>query len=346
MQTHPARLRRILSRIGGIAAVAALVLSQGPAAEADTTSRILFQAGAESAEVPGHVAGYDGASFLVGARAGQTLSVEMQTSNASAYFNITAPGAAEAMFIGSVSGLAFTGILPVSGDYRIDVYLMRNAARRNEAADFRLRVAIPSGGAAAPVPRPDFADAMSGGPDFWQVTNLAPGETLNLRGGPSTGDRIRGHLSPGETVRNLGCAMIDGSRWCEVAAEARGLTGWVNGRYLREGADPGLVSPIPAGGPVAPNGQPFDATGTIPCARYAGQPAVPCAFGVQRRGLGSADVVVAFPDGGQRLISFSDGEPRAADTSEPLELGREADLWFVRIGTERYEIPDAVVTGG
>jgi hypothetical protein len=67
---------------------------------------------------------------------------------------------------------------------------------------------------------------------------------------------------------------------------------------------------------------------------------------VQRRGPGSADVFVAFPDGGQRLISFAEGEPRAADASEALEVGRESDLWFVRVGTERYEIPDAVVTGG
>jgi hypothetical protein len=67
---------------------------------------------------------------------------------------------------------------------------------------------------------------------------------------------------------------------------------------------------------------------------------------VQRRGLGSADVFVAFPDGGQRLISFSEGEPRAADANDALEIGRESDLWFLRIGSERYEIPDAVVTGG
>jgi hypothetical protein len=55
---------------------------------------------------------------------------------------------------------------------------------------------------------------------------------------------------------------------------------------------------------------------------------------------------VAFPNGGQRLISFGEGEPRAADANDALEIGRENDLWFVRIGTERYEIPDAVVTGG
>jgi hypothetical protein len=65
---------------------------------------------------------------------------------------------------------------------------------------------------------------------------------------------------------------------------------------------------------------------------------------VQRRGLGSADVFVAFPDDGQRLISFGDGEPRAADSNESLEVDRESDLWFVRIGTEA-RLPPAVHFG-
>jgi hypothetical protein len=337
----------LMRRITRIAAAAALALASAFPAAADTTSRIRFHQGAEGAEISGRIAGYDGASYLVGARAGQTLAVEMETSNASASFNVTAPGRAEAMFIGSTTGSRFVGVLPSSGDYRIDVYLMRNAARRDETASYILRVAIPAAGASAPAaPKADVADGLSGGPDFWEVTNLAEGDVLNVRGGPSTGDRIRGHLAAGETVRNLGCAVIDGSRWCEIASDARGLTGWVNGRFLREGAAPGREATRPAGGPVAANGQPFDATGTIPCARYPGQPTVPCAFGVQRRGLGSADVFVAFPDGGQRLISFGEGEPRAADCNDALEVGRESDLWFVRIGTERYEIPDAVVTGG
>jgi hypothetical protein len=339
------RLNGFLPLIGVIAAVAALLIAG--LSQADTTSRIRFHQGAEGAEISGRIAGYDGASYLVGARAGQTLAVEMETSNASAYFNVTAPGHTEAMFIGSTSGLAFTGVLPATGDYRIDVYLMRNAARRDETASYTLRVAIPAAQSSASAAQgTDFADGLAGGPDFWEVTTLADGDSLNVRGGPSTGDRIRGHLAAGETVRNLGCAMIDGSRWCEIASDTRGLTGWVNGRFLREGADPGTRATLSGGAPVAANGQPFDATGTIPCARYPGQPTVPCAFGVQRRGPGSADVFVAFPDGGQRLISFGEGEPRGADSSDALEIGRESDLWFVRIGTERYEIPDAVVTGG
>jgi hypothetical protein len=46
------------------------------------------------------------------------------------------------MFIGSTSGNQFEGILPANGDYKIRVYLMRSAARRGEAADYRLEMII------------------------------------------------------------------------------------------------------------------------------------------------------------------------------------------------------------
>nr|MCU0855313.1 hypothetical protein [Paracoccaceae bacterium] len=67
----------LMRRITRIAAAAALALASAFPAAADTTSRIRFHQGAEGAEISGRIAGYDGASYLVGARAGQTLAVEM-----------------------------------------------------------------------------------------------------------------------------------------------------------------------------------------------------------------------------------------------------------------------------
>jgi hypothetical protein len=46
------------------------------------------------------------------------------------------------MFIGSTSGKQFEGMLPASGDYKVRVYLMRNAARRDEVANYRLEMII------------------------------------------------------------------------------------------------------------------------------------------------------------------------------------------------------------
>ena len=48
----------------------------------------------------------------------------------------------EAMFIGSTSGNQFEGSLPASGDYKLRVYMMRSAARRDEVAKYRLEMII------------------------------------------------------------------------------------------------------------------------------------------------------------------------------------------------------------
>ena len=94
----------------------------------------------------------------------------------------------------------------------------------------------------------------------------------------------------------------------------------------------------------------FDATGSIPCAQQRGQPMGQCEIGVARAGGGYATVVVTKPDGRARVIFFRMGIPIGADTSEAdygeFSATRESDLNLVRIGSERYEIPDAVVLGG
>jgi hypothetical protein len=36
----------------------------------------------------------------------------------------------------------FEGVLPASGDYKLRVYLMRSAARRDEIANYRLEMII------------------------------------------------------------------------------------------------------------------------------------------------------------------------------------------------------------
>ena len=94
----------------------------------------------------------------------------------------------------------------------------------------------------------------------------------------------------------------------------------------------------------------FDARGSIPCATALGQPTTACAFGVARGGGGYATVVVTRPNGRTRAIYFRMDRPIGADTSEAdpgaFRARREGDLNFIRVGTERYEIPDAVVLGG
>lgn len=311
-------------------AARALTLAAALAAPAgaDAAERVRFATGADSATVAVRLEGREDRDFAVAARAGQTMVVEMTTTNLSAYFNVWAPGADSALFVGSTEGNRFEGVLPADGDYRIQTYLMRNAARRGETADIRLTVAI---AAAAP----DFADGLSGGPDFWEVHGVGTGDRLNLRAGPSMGDGVVARVGDGAILRNLGCRMTGTTRWCRVRSEALGVTGWAAGRFLREGAPPDAAAAPPS-----------EASGTIPCAKNRGQPSSPCAFTVRRSAPGEARVEVSFAGGGQRAIVFAGGRPVSSDASTPLTVTQEDDLWFVRIGDERFEIPDAVANGG
>lgn len=122
----------------------AALLAQPAALQAQGAAapiRVQFAKGTSSKTIKGTIRGDQSKLYVINVRAGQKLSVKLVPSNASNYFNITAPGAEQALFIGSTEGTSYTGIIPSSGDYKIDVYLMRNAARRNATSNFTLTIA-------------------------------------------------------------------------------------------------------------------------------------------------------------------------------------------------------------
>lgn len=142
-------------------AIAATLILAVPAGAQQRTV-VAFAKGASSATLQGSIKGDQDHSYVVDARAGQTLTVDFKPTNASAYFNVTAPGADSAMFIGSTSGNRFSGPLAVSGPHVVQVYLMRNAARRNETANYT--ITIGATGAAASAPRPSRDALVAGTP--------------------------------------------------------------------------------------------------------------------------------------------------------------------------------------
>ena len=221
------------------------------------TERVHFARGATGTVVEGAITGYQTVDYVLGASEGQLLRVRMTTDNTASYFNLMAPGETEvAFFNGSTSENRYEGALPTSGDFRIRVYMMRSAARRNERAKYRLEIGVTGSGT-----------------------------------GPSSASR--------------------------AAAGSRGTA--------------------------------FDATGQVPCAQYKGQPMGQCDFGVARSANEGATVVITRPDGQKRTITFVGGRATAVDAAEgdgAFSAHREGDLNLIRIGDERYEIPDALVGGG
>jgi hypothetical protein len=216
---------------------------------------------------------------------------------------------------------------------------MRKA--RNFSGAAMVLLAALAYGARVSAQSPDFADSLTGGPDFWQVTGLAPGGRLNLRSGASVQSRVVATVPDGEVLRNRGCRLSGGERWCRVEPTDGRLQAWAAGRFLREAAPPSSAAP-PRGGP----GRPFDATGAVLCAVQRGQSMRDCAFGVVRLALGTANVRVTRPGGAARMIIFEGGVPVRSDASAPLTFERSADLFLIRVGDERYEIPEAVISGG
>lgn len=106
--------------------------------------RVQFAKGTSSKTIKGALKGNQSRTFLVNLRAGQKMTVKLVSNNASANFNVTAPGTMQAMFIGSVSGNEFADTIPSSGDYKVDLFLMRNAARRNESVNFTITIGATS----------------------------------------------------------------------------------------------------------------------------------------------------------------------------------------------------------
>lgn len=104
--------------------------------------QVQFNQGASETQIKGRIKGRETVDYTVRARPGHVLSVTFKRRNRSAYFNILPPGSEEAIFIGSSSGDSFKAKMAIDGLYTIRVYLMRNAARRNETAPYTLQVGM------------------------------------------------------------------------------------------------------------------------------------------------------------------------------------------------------------
>ena len=143
------------------------------------TERIHFQRGEIGATIKGRIKGYHSVDYKLRARAGQFMNVGLRSDNSSNYFNVMAPGETDvAFFIGSTEGNEFEGDLSESGDYAIRVYLMRNAARRGETANYTLEVAIAAAGDV-----PSEADGREGrGHSVGGARQMDPSSLLDMRG--------------------------------------------------------------------------------------------------------------------------------------------------------------------
>ena len=195
---------KTLLAAAALALVAFAAESFGQAGIREETIR--FGPGESRATVKGSIKGSQTVDYRLRARAGQTMTVALRTTNASAYFNVLPPASDEALFVGSTSGTRFAGALPGDGDYTIRVYLMRNAAPRNETASYTFDVAVTDAAANAGATGGSRAAATPGKPfdATLELKGIRFRVTATNEGSINSKRSIDGVLAPKRRVGNDG----------------------------------------------------------------------------------------------------------------------------------------------
>lgn len=218
--------------------VHASVFAQG----APRTQRLRLIEGGPPTEMSGVIMGDAYVDYVFGAAAGQSLTVTLKSSHRSLYFNVLPPGSqGEAIFNGSSHGDRFRDDLRAAGDYTVRVYLMRNAARRDESGDFDISLHLRAGrGEGRPAPE----DAKVAGTPFHAtgtvpcsfgnerqraaqcpfgviregrgrgtVHLVSPGQSLGARGTPPRVIRFDGERVTAEDPRSRVRSYVEGDEW-------------------------------------------------------------------------------------------------------------------------------------
>ena len=241
-----------MTMIRSLLAVALVVLATRAVQSQDDIreEQVRFPAGATETVIRGDVTGRESVSYVIGAEAGQTLEAKLIAPSTAAYFNIYEPGRGpgdEALASSDRTPQIneFKGDLTISGNYIVSVYLFRNAARAGESAEYILELSLyPEIDLLMPV-EGDFADGLQGGPDCWRIATQS--SALNMRARPSSSGNVLATAASGSSVRNKGCRMNEGQRWCLIELLSRPpASGWSAGSYLRETSCPeGVATQLP-----------------------------------------------------------------------------------------------------
>lgn len=109
-------------------------------ASAQIKVRVKFAKGASSATIKGFIKGYKYIDYIVKAKSGQTMTVNLTSSNESCSFVIFYSDLKNVEDATDVR--EFTRNVDVDDDYIVRVLLPRSAARRKESASFNLKIAI------------------------------------------------------------------------------------------------------------------------------------------------------------------------------------------------------------
>jgi hypothetical protein len=110
-------------------------------AQQDTVQELRFAPGTYSGAVTETITGWQTRDFIVGAGAGQLMTVTLAT-RMNAYFGIMQPGGPGKNDVGVDYFETTTEVLPYSGNYMIRVYMRGDDADSGRSGPFTLTVTI------------------------------------------------------------------------------------------------------------------------------------------------------------------------------------------------------------
>jgi hypothetical protein len=201
---------------------------------------------------------------------------------------------------------------------------------------------------------------IKGGADVDYVVRAAAGQTLEVRLEGSNAQNDFNVLPPGSSDVAMYVSNVTGNRTYSGVLPADGdytvrvylmrpaarrsesskyaLTVAVSGKPL---------PPLPAARDAKVAGTAFHATAKVSCVPPFETTSMQCDAGVVRRGNdGTATVELRGKNNLVRRILFVQGKPASADSADAITSTRQGDVTTVKVGDERYDIPDAFLTGG
>ncbi|WP_158681710.1 esterase/lipase family protein [Microbulbifer pacificus] len=96
----------------------------------------------QSTSVHATINGHQAIEYLLDAKTGQSLALDLHSDNAHAAYRITAPAAARALHNGHGQQSSYSVTLPRDGTYRLLIYLLEGAASAGESAEFSLDIQL------------------------------------------------------------------------------------------------------------------------------------------------------------------------------------------------------------
>jgi len=137
-------------------------------------------------QIKGRISGEQTADYPLNLQQGQSLSIKLSTPHSDTHYLLMPPEGDEVLHNSALDGNQFKGTTKQSGKYRVQVYMLQSAAKRNETAPYDLTITTGKAVAkAAPVVPPpsdnrDINGSITGSETSEYPISIKQGQAINV----------------------------------------------------------------------------------------------------------------------------------------------------------------------